>query len=48
LGHAIEINQLLLHQGGHTVGEQLIQEVEVRDLGEYCRKRGVYPEEIKA
>jgi hypothetical protein len=31
LGHAIEIDQALLHQGGHTVGEQLIQEIQVRD-----------------
>jgi hypothetical protein len=31
LGHAIEIDQTLLHQGGHTVGEQLIQEIKVRD-----------------
>jgi len=27
----VEIDQVLLHQGGHTVGEQLIQDVEVRD-----------------
>jgi hypothetical protein len=31
LGHAVEIDQILFHQGGYTVGEQLIQDVEVRD-----------------
>jgi hypothetical protein len=31
LGHPVEIDQVLLHQDGHTVGEQLIQEVEVRN-----------------
>src|SRR5213080_3037604 len=31
LGHPVEIDQVLLHQGGHTVSKQLIQKIEVRN-----------------